>query len=118
MSRRNDRGALQDMRDYAREALGMFGEASADALETDRQLQLSLCYLIQIVGEAAARVSADTRETYPEIPWSRIVGMRNRIAHGYDQVVMEIVQDTVAIELPKLIRQLTVILGEDSGEAG
>ena len=41
------------------------------------------------------------------------MGMRNRIAHGYDQVVMAIVQDTVAIELPKLIGQLTTILGED-----
>ena len=39
--------------------------------------------------------------------------MRNRIAHGYDQIVMEIVHDTVAIELPKLIRQLTTVLGED-----
>ena len=56
MSRRNDRGALQDMRDHAREAVEMFNAASADALETDRKLQLSLCYLIQNVGEAATRV--------------------------------------------------------------
>ena len=112
MSRRNDRGALQDMRDHAREAVEMFNAASADALETDRKLQLSLCYLIQIVGEAATRVSVSTREAYPEIPWSRIVGMRNRIAHGYDQVVMDIVQDTAAIELPDLISQLTTILDE------
>lgn len=113
MSRRNDRGPLLDMRDYAREAVEIFGAASADALETDRKLQLSLCYLIQIVGEAAARVSVGTRKSHPEIPWSRIVGMRNRIVHGYDQIVMDIVQDTVAVELPMLIKQLTAILNED-----
>ena len=65
MSRRNDRGALQDMRDHAREAVEMFNAASADALETDRKLQLSLCYLIQIVGEAATRVSVQHARGLP-----------------------------------------------------
>ena len=113
MSRRSDRGGLTDMRDAAREAIRTFSEATADALDHDRNLNLALLHLLQVVGEAATRVSSHTREACPEIPWKTIIGMRNRIVHAYDQVVKEIVHDTVASDLPSLADQLDAILGED-----
>ncbi len=111
MSRRSDQGALEDMLDHAREAVGMLESASADALESNRQLHLSLQRLLEIIGEAANRVSQRKQEQHPEIPWAEIIAMRNRVIHGYDQVDIELVQDTVAVDLPVLVRQLNTILG-------
>ena len=55
-------------------------------LDTDRQLNLSLVRLLEIVGEAASRVPAEIRVRHPDIPWPEIVGLRNRLIHGYDSV--------------------------------
>ena len=113
MSLRNDCGFVLDMRDHAREAVGMFRAASADDLESERMLHLALERLVQNIGEAASRLSPEFLEAHPEIPWRRIVGMRNRLAHGYRHVVRERVHDTVAVDLPRLIEQLNAILGEE-----
>ena len=113
MSRRTDRGPLRDMRDYAREALETFQTASADALENDRTVDWALRYLVLTVGEAATRVSPELRAAHPEIPWRKMVGMRNLLTHGYDEVERERLYDTVAVHLPKLIDQLNAILGEE-----
>ena len=53
--------------------------------------------------EAAANVSFDFREKYPEIPWQKIVGMRNRLIHAYFNVNPEIVWTAVTVEVPKII---------------
>ena len=113
MSRRSDWGFLRDLRDHAREAVAMFDEATPDDLEGNRMLHLALERLVQNVGEGAARLSPEFLSAHPEIPWRRIVGMRNRLAHDYRHVVRERVHDTVAIDLPKLIEQLNAILGEE-----
>ena len=52
-------------------------------LDTDRQLVLALVKAIEIVGEAASRVTAPTKQRLPEIPWDDIVGMRHRLIHAY-----------------------------------
>lgn len=56
-----------------------------DDLDTDRKLNLALVRLLEIVGEAANRTPADERAQYREIPWAQIVGLRNRLIHGYDR---------------------------------
>lgn len=91
----------------------MFRGATADELDSSRQLHLSLQRLLEIIGEAAGRVSPARQDKHPEIPWDEIIGMRNRVIHGYDQVDMELVQDTVAVDLPELMEQLTDILDRD-----
>lgn len=113
MSRRSDRGPLLDMRNYGREAVAMFDGASADALENDRTLHLALLYLVQTVGEAATRLSGEVRAAHPEIPWKDVIGMRNRLAHGYDQILRERLHETVAVDLPKLIVQINAVLAEE-----
>ncbi len=113
MSRRTDHGPLRDMRHFARKAIGMFDTGSADALESDTAVHFALRYLVMAVGEAANRVSPEFRAGHPEIPWVDVIGMRNRLAHGYDQISREILHDTVALYLPKLVGQLDTILGDE-----
>ena len=63
-----------------------------------------------MVGEAAARVTHGGQAKYPSIPWQQIVGMRNRLIHGYDQVDLDILWDTIEVDLPPLITELEKIL--------
>ena len=68
------------MLDAAREAQGFAANRSRSELEHDRQLLLALVKAVEMIGEAASRVSAETRSEYPEIPWQDIVAMRHRLA--------------------------------------
>jgi uncharacterized protein with HEPN domain len=69
-------------------------------------LQLALVRLIEIIGEAATRVSKETRAACPIIPWDDVIGMRNKLIHGYDSVDLDILWDTVTDDLPPLIEEL------------
>jgi uncharacterized protein with HEPN domain len=64
---------------------------------------------LEIVGEAANRVSRQTQSKFAEIPWNKLISMRNRLIHGYDDVEMAIVWQTVTVELAKLITSLNKI---------
>ena len=75
-------------------------------LSAERTLELSLTRLVEIVGEAAARVTRAAQERYPEIPWAEIIGLRNRLVHGYDAVDLDILWDIIEIDLPPLIAAL------------
>ena len=70
------------------------------------QLQDSVIRRIEIMGEAAGRLSSAFRDRHPEIPWARIRGMRNRMIHGYEEIDMDIVWDTVERHIPHLISQV------------
>ena len=85
------------------------GRTRAD-LDADEQFTLSLVHLLEIVGEAAGKVSQDLRRAHPEIPWNRISGIRNRLVHGYFDIDMDIVWETVTTRLPELITQLKKLL--------
>jgi len=97
---------LRHMLDAANEALGFARGKTRKDLGSDRQLILSLVKCIEIVGEAAARVSEPTRAKCPEIPWTSIVGMRNRLIHGYYDIDLDRVWDTIKDDLPPLIAAL------------
>lgn len=75
-------------------------------LDTDRMFQLALTRLIEILGEAANRVTAAGRARYTEIPWPKIVSTRNRIIHEYDAVNYDVVWDIATLEVPALIAAL------------
>ena len=112
MSKRDDGVSLVDMLIHAREAVDLLGEASADELKGNRVMQLALMRLVEIVGEAANRVSSATQQRHLEIPWPLIIGMRNRIVHEYDNVNLNILWSTITNELPPLINQLEAIVEE------
>lgn len=66
--------------------------------------------IIEIIGEAANKVSASLRDAEPEIPWRDIVGMRNRLIHAYFDIEPEFVWETVSRDLPTLVLQVRGIL--------
>jgi uncharacterized protein with HEPN domain len=104
------------MLDHAREAV-MLAEGKAEGdLRSNRLLQLGLVRLVEIIGEAAARVPPEEREQHPEIPWGDVIGMRNKLIHGYDTVDLGILWDTVTNELPGLIRVVESILSTKGAE--
>ncbi len=109
MSSQNDDIRLRHMLDYAREAILLAENRGRSDLDADRMLQLSLVRLVEIVGEAATRVSDSTRQRHPQIPWPQIAGMRNRLIHGYDFVDYDILWQTVTEDLPALVAALEPI---------
>jgi uncharacterized protein with HEPN domain len=110
MSRRDDRVSLADMLNHAREAVDLLGTASREELARDRVRQLALVRLLEIVGEAANRVSAETQRRHGSIPWAAIVGMRNRLIHAYDIVDLDVIWNTITVDLPPLIAVLDEIV--------
>ena len=98
------------MLDAAQEAVrSAHGRVRSD-LDRDRVWTLGLVKCIEIVGEAAGRVSAETRCQYPDIPWASIVAMRNRLIHVYFDIDLDRVWDTLTDDLPGLIRELEKLL--------
>ena len=61
-------------------------------------------------GEAVTRLPAEITEKYGEIPWGQIVGLRNRLIHGYDSVDLDVVEQILEKDLPDLIEKLQVVL--------
>lgn len=112
MTRHSDEARLRHMLDHALEGVQMARGKTRHDLDADRLLNLSLVRLLEIVGEAAGRVSQATRDQHPEIPWPDIVRLRNRLIHGYDAVDFDILWSIVRDDLPPLIVALRRILEE------
>ena len=110
MSEHDDAVSLRHMLDYAREAVALAQDKTRKDLENDRLLQLGLTRLMEVVGEAATRVSGETCARHPAIPWAQVVGMRTRLIHGYDVLDWDLLWDTVCDDLPPVIAQLERIL--------
>ena len=106
MSQQDDSARLHHMLDSAREAVGFVQGKGRDALDTDNKLALALVRLLEVIGEAAGKVSEETGNAHSEIPWPQVVGMRNRLIHAYFEVDHDEVWRTVQEDLPLLISHL------------
>ena len=82
----------------------------------DVQLQDSVIRRLEIIGEAAGRVSAEFRARHPAIPWGRMVGMRNRMIHTYDAVDLDIVWTTARERIPELLALIEPLVPPASDE--
>jgi uncharacterized protein with HEPN domain len=106
---KDDLVRLRHMLDSAMEAVELIKGKSRTDLNTNRVLSLALVRLLEIVGEAASKVTTDTRQQTPSIPWSEIISLRHRLIHGYDTINMDILWKILADDLPALIAQLNKI---------
>ena len=112
MNQHRDISSLRQMLEHAVEARGLIEKLSRDELDSERVLSLALVRLMEIVGEAANRISPESRAKYPSIPWGEIVSLRNRLVHGYASVDHSIVWDVVAGDLAEVIDSLRELLSE------
>jgi uncharacterized protein with HEPN domain len=110
MSKRVDDAYFLDMLAHAREAQENLAGVSYEQWAGDRNQQIVTSHLLMIVGEAASKVSKETQVSHPEIPWARIISMRNRIIHGYGSVDRDKVWDAAGNWLAPLIASLERIL--------
>lgn len=110
-----DHICVRHMPDAAREAVQYCTGKTQQDLEGDRPLQCLLVRALEVIGEAASRASQAIRDQHPEIPWVRMVGIRNRLIHAYFDIDLDIVWQTVRDELPSLIEHLQTILASDEG---
>ncbi|RME91049.1 MAG: DUF86 domain-containing protein [Anaerolineae bacterium] len=98
------------MLEHAREAVKIAHGRSRQDLGNDRMFNLAETRLLEIIGEAARRVPIDYQLEHPEIPWSQIIGLRNRLIHGYDAIDFDILWAIIQNDMPQLIKQLEDIL--------
>lgn len=113
MSLIDDRTRLRHMLEAAQKIITFTKGESRESLEADEKLQLSLIRLVEIIGEAAARMSTDLKQRNSSVPWTAIVGMRNRLIHAYFDIDLDVVWDTVTIAIPDLASQIEAILAEE-----
>lgn len=90
----------------------MSGREPAD-LDTDRMLLFALVRAIEVIGEAASKVSEELRRQAPEIPWGLIVSMRNRLIHAYFDIDHDILWKTATVELQALLPQLQALIEKE-----
>jgi uncharacterized protein with HEPN domain len=111
-----DTDRLRHMRDAADAALGFIkGRVRAD-LDSDLMLQFALVRALELIGEAAGKLTDSTHATHPSIPWSDLIGMRHRLIHGYFDVDLDIVWNVAIRKLPDLIAWLDSLLSSQSGD--
>jgi uncharacterized protein with HEPN domain len=107
---------LEDVRAAASDAISFLEGVSFDTFEKDRKTQRAVIMCLVIVGEASARIAERYNEfvsTYPRLPWQEMRGLRNRVVHGYSDINLEIVYETVKTSLPLLLGQLAEISAEE-----
>ena len=112
MSQHDDLVRLRDMLKHARTALKFVEGRTEDDFRNDELLALACVRLLEIVGEAASRISIEFRAAHPEVRWGGMVGLRNRLVHAYADVDLGIVWDVIVRDLPPLIGVLEKLTGE------
>jgi uncharacterized protein with HEPN domain len=94
------------MLETARKAAGKAKDIDFERFAADENLHLACVHLVQMIGQAASRVSGETRAQHPAVPWRQIIGMRHRVVHDYLDVDLEIVWQVVRGDLPGVIADL------------
>ncbi len=103
---RDDDAYLLDMLLAAPDGVRFATGLTYAQFNASRLQQYAILKAIEIVGGAAAHISAETKDSEPDVSWAETIGMRNRLVHGYFEVDLERVWDTVQNDLPKLIAQI------------
>ena len=101
--------------DAARKAMSLARGRTREDVRTDEMFSLSLIRLLEVIGEAGAATSKEFRGAHPEIPWRKMVALRNRLIHRYFDINLDIVWDTVVDDLPTLVEELDKILEAKGG---
>lgn len=92
---------------------GFIRDRSRGDIDTDEQLRFALARAVEIIGEAASKVTLETRSTITSVPWTDIIYMRNRLVHAYFDIDHDIVWETVTRDIPDLLPLIRSLLPSD-----
>jgi len=106
----NDAGYLWDMLDAARGIVASMQGVSSESYLADDNLRLATERRIEIIGEAAGRVSDAVREAHPQIPWRQIIAQRHVLAHDYGEIDNDLIWSVTTTHVPQLIALLEKML--------
>ncbi len=106
---------LKHMLDAARDVISFTQNKTRSSLDTDKMLGFSLVRCIEIIGEAASKITKQSYDEFPQIPWKKIINMRNRIIHAYYDINLDVVWSTITEDLPPLIVELEKIISTEEG---
>ena len=112
-----DEPLLLDMLLAAGDAVAFIAALDQAQFTRSKLHQNAVIRSLEVVGEAAAKVSPEFRDAHPEIAWRDMVGMRNRLIHNYSNVSLEIIWDVLQTKLPGLIAALRPLVPSDRGDA-
>jgi len=101
---------LRDILSSARAALAYVSGKTESDLLRDAFLQDAVVRRFEIMGEAAKRIGMQTRTQYPQLPWKYMTGMRDHLAHEYDDVDYSLLWHTIQEDLPPLVAALEKIV--------
>ena len=107
---------LDHIQQAATDACGFVERLDKDDFLKDKRTQQAVIMSLIIIGEAATKVMdgyAAFTQAHPEVPWRSMRGMRNRIAHGYFDINLDVVWETVQTALPELLNQLSTVRQDD-----
>ena len=105
-----DAAYLWDMLEAARSVRDFVKDTTAEEFLEDRMIQAAVEREVEIIGEAARRISDAFKEAHPEVPWRNIVGMRNLLAHEYGAIIQSRMWTLAAEHIPALIAQLEPLI--------
>lgn len=105
-----DAAYLWDMLDAARAVQEFVASRTFSDYAADRMLRGAVERHIEIIGEAASRLSPGFRDAHPEIPWHRIIAQRNVLAHEYGEIEHQLIWKVAVQYVPELARQLDKLM--------
>ena len=112
---RHDDSYLIDMLlQAARKAASFAGDLTYPQFQASDLHQNAILKVLEIIGEAASRITTQTHRAYPQIPWRQIIGLRNRVVHGYFEVDLNLIWQIVHQDIPILLDQLQDLLPPDA----
>jgi uncharacterized protein with HEPN domain len=94
------------MLNYSLEIVDIIKDETHHSFINNRVKRLAIERLIEIIGEAANHVSEEVIENHPDIPWSKIIGLRNKIAHDYGEILTDRIWLVASVSIPELVMQI------------
>ncbi|HYR57462.1 MAG TPA: HepT-like ribonuclease domain-containing protein [Chthoniobacteraceae bacterium] len=113
MSKHDPLVTLRQIEEFAQQAARLGSEGTRELLESDWKYHLAAERAVELIGESAARLPVELRTRHSQVPWREIIGMRNRLIHGYEGVDDDIVWDVLATHAPALAKELPAIIAAE-----
>lgn len=113
--KREIRDYLKDILEAMENAMTFVSEMSYESFVTDTKTFYAVIRALEIIGEAVKKIPRNIREKYPEIPWEKMAGMRDKLIHEYFGIIYERVWETVKRDIPQIKPLIEKILNRDWG---